>query len=89
MEKSSDYADADVSKVCHSASPNLVRCPVKRVKDVSHNDHSCNFFTSKWTHVGLNLCVLSEIYESEMWDAQVHVDGSLKCGEGHSIADTS
>ena len=39
--------------------------------------------------MGLNLCVLSEIYESEMWDAQVHVDGSLKCGEGHSIADTS
>ena len=52
-------------------------------------DRSCNFFASKWMHVGLNLCVLSEIYESEMWDAQVHVDGLLKCGEGHSIADTS
>lgn len=26
-------------------------------------------------HVGLNLCVLSEIYESETWDRQV--DGSL------------
>ena len=39
--------------------------------------------------MGLNLCVLSEIYESEMWDSQVHIDGSLKYGEGHSITDTS
>ena len=38
-------------------------------------DRSCNIFASKWMHVGLNLCVLSEIYKSEMRDAQVY--GSL------------
>ena len=44
VEKCSDYADADVSKVCRSVSPNPVRCLVKRVKDISYN-HSCNFGT--------------------------------------------
>ena len=38
-EKSSDYADADVSKLCGSISLHPVRCPVKRGKDISHN---CN-----------------------------------------------
>ena len=42
MEKCSDNADADVSKVCHSVSPNPVRCPVRRGKDISY-DSSCNF----------------------------------------------
>ena len=44
VEKCSDYADADVSKVCRSVSPNPVRCLVKRVKDISYN-RSCNFGT--------------------------------------------
>ena len=74
VEKYSDNADADVSKECCSVSPNAVRCPVKRGKDISY-DRSCNIFASRWMHVGLNLCVLSEIYESETRDAQV--DGSL------------
>ena len=34
VEKCTDYADADVSKVCRSVSPNPVRCPVKRAKDI-------------------------------------------------------
>ena len=42
VEKFSDCADADVSKVCHSLSLNPVRCPVKRGKDIS-SDHNCNF----------------------------------------------
>ena len=33
VEKCSNYAYADVSKVCRFVSPNPVRCPVKRVKD--------------------------------------------------------
>ena len=37
VEKCCNYADADVSKVCRSVSPNPVRCPVKRVKDISYN----------------------------------------------------
>ena len=75
MEKCSDHADADVSKLCRSVSPNPVKCPVKRVKDILSYNHSVVIFASKWTHVGLDLCVLSEIYESGMRDAQV--DGSL------------
>ena len=35
MEKCSVNADADVSKVYHSVSPNPVRCPVKRAKDIA------------------------------------------------------
>ena len=73
VEKCSDNADADVSKVWHSVSPIPVRCPVKRGKEYAMI--VVVFFASKWTHVGLNLCILSEIYESETRDAQV--DGSL------------
>ena len=35
MEKGSVNADADVSKVYHSVSPNPVRCPAKRGKDIA------------------------------------------------------
>ena len=73
VEKCSDNADADVSKVWRSVSPIPVRCPVKRGKEYAMI--VVVFFASKWTHVGLNLCVLSEIYESKTWDAQVN--GSL------------
>ena len=59
FEKCSDNADADVSKVYRSVSPNPVRCPNKRGKDISY-DRSCNFLRSNG-HMGLNLCVLSEI----------------------------
>ena len=61
-------------KICHSASPNPIGCPVKRGKGISY-DRNCNFFASKWTHAGLNWCVFSEVYESETRDAQL--DGSL------------
>ena len=53
----------------------ILRCPVKRGKGIIYDDCNSNFFASKWTHPGLNLCVFSDIYESETWDAQV--DGSL------------
>ena len=74
MEKCSDCADADVSKECRSVSPNPVRCPVKRVKkkkrvkDISFN-RICIFLRPNGHMWGLNLCVLSEIYESETRDA--------------------
>ena len=42
VEKCSDYVDADVSKIYGSVSPHPVRCPVKRVKDISYN-RNCNF----------------------------------------------
>ena len=39
--KSSNYADADVSKLSRSVSLHLIRCLVKRVKDESPN-HNLN-----------------------------------------------
>ena len=66
MDKSSDYADGDISKLCRSILPHPVRCHVKRGKDI--------IFAPKWTHAGLNLSNFSEIYESEKQDMQV--DGS-------------
>ena len=72
--KSSDYADADFSKLRVSVSLHPFRCPVKRGKDISRNRNL--FFASKWTRVGLNLCVFSEIYESETWGPQV--DGNKR-----------
>ena len=54
--------DADVSKLYISVSQHPVKCPVKREKDISHNNY-CN--RNCLMHAGLNL----------MRDAQV--DGSL------------
>ena len=53
----------------------ILRCPVKRGKGIIYDCNS-NFFASKWTHPRLNLCIFSDIYESETRDAQV--DGSLR-----------
>ena len=47
-------------------------------------DRNCNFFASKWMHAGLNLCIFSEIYESEIWDMQV--DGSLHVGDAKACS---
>ena len=67
--KSSDYLDADIYRLCISVYLlHPVRCPVKRGR---HNRDP----NGKRMHAGLNLCVFSEIYESEMRDMQV--DGSL------------
>ena len=82
VKKCSDYAGADVSKICHSVS-RILRCPVKRGKGIIYDCNS-NFFASKWTHSGLNLCVFSDIYESETRDVQV--DGSLKIGSRLRLA---
>ena len=71
VEKSSDYADVDVSKLCRSVLPHPVRCPVKRGEGISHNRNR-NFLCPN------NL----EIYESETRDVQV--DGSLERAIKHT-----
>ena len=70
-EKSSDYADLDVSKLCGSVSPHPVRCSVKRGEGISHNRNR-NFLRPN----------ILEIYESETRDVQV--DGSLERAIKHT-----
>ena len=41
-DKSSDYADADVSRLCGSISPHPVRCPVNNNNNNNNNNSSNN-----------------------------------------------
>ena len=61
IRKSSDHADADISKLCGSISPHTVRCPVKRGKAISRNHNLLRpTALTKFVHLFGNLYVLDE-----------------------------
>ena len=63
MEKSFDYADADISKIMQIHVAVSSQCLVERGNDISHDlDAKTTIivvFASKLVHARLNLCIFS------------------------------